>query len=381
MKVLHLNAGNETGGGMYYLLRTLRSLSREYPNQFILGVMEKKELYQRAEAARIPIVYFKLPSIFNLLALFRLLQFIKKERISHVHTHGPRANVVMNILRHFLSVRWIVTVHSDPTVDFSHIGWRKYLYTKLHLVAISNADYIISVCRAFYPVLFQHGVKEDRVTTIVNGIDFSTGPSLATGQVSLMRERKGFTKNDFLFVQVARLEEVKGHRYALEAMKQLIGRGFTNVHLLLVGAGSLKEDLQALSEQLQIEPHVHFLGERSERDVLNMYEIADVTILPSLSESFPYVLLESARAKKPVIATNVGDIKRLINNLSNSWLIKSKSIESLAEAMEKAVLAKEKGELEAIGERFYHYVSERFTLSACVRAIYRVYSEKDPEIE
>lgn len=373
LRVLHLNAGNETGGGMYYLLRTLSVLVEKYPNRFILGVFEKKELFHRAEQHSIPIVYFNIERKFSVSSVVNLIRFIKRENITHVHTHGPRANVLMNLLRHVVTVRWITTVHSDPTVDFLHIGWRQHIYTFLHLRSIKNAHKVISVCRAFYPTLLKNGVDSHKLTAISNGIDFSEETKISDNTKASLREQYGFIEDDFLIVQVARLEHVKGHQYAFQALEKLVTRGLDYVHLILIGSGSLKSQLQMMCKSLQIEKHVHFLGEQSEADVVKFYHLADVTLLTSISESFPYVLLESARARKPVITTDVGDINRLVNRSDLGWLIKPECSYTLAEALEHALIVNRSGKLRTMGERFFNYASQNFSLMKCVHSIYRVY--------
>lgn len=373
VRVLHLNAGNETGGGMYYLLRTLAALVKEHPGSFVLGVLEKEELYYRAKEQGIPVVYFKGERMFSVSRLKMIVRFIQGENITHVHTHGPRANVLMNLLRRFISVHWIITVHSDPTVDFLHIGWRRHLYTRIHLQAIKKADRIISVCRAFYPTLQKHGVANERLTTITNGINFAKKSNLNEFTIEKLREQHDFTEDDFLFVQVARLEDVKGHQFVLQALAKMISEGYSHVKLLLIGDGSLRAELEKMCEQLSIENYVHFFGECSEGDVAKFYQLADVTLLASLSESFPYVLLESAQARKPVITTDVGDINKLVNHSDLGWLIKPACSHSITEAMKQAIVADASGQLVKKGVRFYNYASENFSLTRCIHAIYKVY--------
>lgn len=371
--MLHLNAGNETGGGMYYLIRTLSMLNKQYPNQFVLGVLEKKELFARAQNKGIPIINFNLGRSFNPNALRQIIQFIKEENITHVHTHGPRANVLFCILRKFISTKWIITVHSDPTMDFKNTSWKRYLYTSLHLHSIKKADQIISVCRSFYPVFLNSGVDSSKLNTIHNGIDFNKKITFSLEELNEIKQRKGFNSRDILFIQVARLEYIKGHQYTLEALAKLIDTGYKQVQLLLIGDGTFRGYLEKLTRELNIERYVHFLGEKNNNEVMRLFRLADVTILSSISESFPFVLLESAREKKPVITTNVGDIKHLIKSPNIGWLIESQNSNALKCAMEEAIKAKLTGRLEVMGENFYQYVSRNFTLEKCVQSIYRIY--------
>lgn len=374
MRVLHLNAGNETGGGMYYLLRILSSFVQVYPHQFVLGVLEKKELYRRAKVAKIPVVNFSGRGKLNVNMLRKIIRFIKDEKITHVHTHGPRANVLMNLLHRFVKVQWIVTVHSDPTIDFSEDFWKHRLYTPLHLNALKNAHRIISVCEAFYPTLIKYGVLPTKLINIPNGINFNENIKLHDYDREVLFAKQGIKQDDFLMVQVARLEHVKGHQYAFEALARLLKKGRRNIHLLLVGDGTIEDQLRQLAQTLYIKDHVHFLGNRSEEEVASFYHLADITLLTSISESFPYVLLEAARAKKPVIATNVGDIARLINDIKFGWLVEPKNSVGLSEAIDEAILLEKNKQLYLRGEQLFRYAKNNFSLHSCVQSIYDVYN-------
>src|SRR5690625_5729573 len=88
MKILHLNAGNETVGGMHHILGLLNALNRE---EFVLGVLEKGELYKRATNAGIRTVHFSSNTRMSIPLLHKMIRYIKRENINVVHTHGPRA--------------------------------------------------------------------------------------------------------------------------------------------------------------------------------------------------------------------------------------------------------------------------------------------------
>lgn len=361
MRVLHLNAGNETGGGMYHILRLFQGL----PVTCVLGVFEKKELFRRADLAQLKPIHFAGRFRLNPGLITRLARFIKTEKITHVHTHGPRASVYMNVLRHFVRVEWVVTVHSDPFFDFRNQGVKGFIFEKLHLQALKNAEKVITVCDAFQPDLMRAGIKASKMTTIQNGINFSR--EIPDKCQKTLRASFNFAPDDFLIVKVARLETVKGHEIAIRAFAELAqGR---EIHLLFVGGGSLQTKLEWLVAELALTDKIHFYGERN--DVDTFYQIANVTLLCSLSESFPYVLLEAARAKVPVIATDVGDIKYLIKYPEFGWTIPPNDVGGLMTALEAAIVDEN---LQKRGENLFLYASVEFSLAKCAREVYNVYA-------
>lgn len=371
MKVLFLNAGNETGGGMHHILQMIPALESKYSDQFILGVFERKELYRRAKKQKINTVYFKNNTRWSPLLLMRIVTFIRTEKITHVHTHGPRANVYMYMIRKHVDVKWITTVHSHPNYDFLDDGKKGKLLTHLHAKSLKNAHHIISVCQAFVPSLQRLGIKNEKIHIIRNGIDFDSSLPMKKHEDAKLREEKGFQDNDFLLVMVARLEAVKGHVFAIESIAKFILRGHTNLHLLIVGSGSLKQSLNKLVRSLNVEENVHFYGNC--RDVRPFYEAADIVLLTSKSESFPYVLLEAAREQKPVIATNVGDISELITKPIYGWLINYENKKELQKAIEQAWSLKKANMLPKMGQLFFSSASKKHTIEHSVNKLYDVY--------
>lgn len=369
MKILHLNAGNETGGGMYHIVHLLEKLTKDEIVDVTLGLFEKQELYQLANKKRIKTVYFPNKFKLSMPLLNSLINFIQRENISIVHTHGPRANVYINAIRKKVPFYWITTVHSDPAFDFKEKGlYGKFLY-RLHINAIKNTDKIITVCDAFKPSLTNALIEAEKITTILNGLNFNEQTHLP-----ISRDKLGIAKNDFLLLQVARLERVKGHHIALKALAKLKSK-INNCHLLFIGHGSLKEELAQLAKKLNVFENVTFLGEQ--QHVNTFYSLADITLLSSLSEGFPLVLLESARAKTPIISTDVGGISNLIVDDHVGWKVKPNCADRLAEAMKEAYEYKRQGKLSVVGKNLYNYASQRFSMENLADNVYNVYLDID----
>lgn len=362
MKILHLNAGNETGGGMYHILSLLESFNRE---EFILGVFEKGELWKRANTVGIKTVHFSNKTKMSVLLIHKVADYIKRNHIRYIHTHGPRANLYASILKRFISFHWIVTVHSNPQHDFMGKGVYGGFLTKINVNAIKKADRIIIVSEPFRTNLTEIGIRSTKIITALNGIDFQKDIDH-----SYSKRDFGIADGDFLFLMVARLEAVKGHSIAFEAFSKIL-KEKRNCQLMLLGDGSLHKELKDMASRLGIITHVHFLGHRD--DAACFYRMADITLLTSFSEGFPLVLLESARMKTPIITTDVGGVNELVMNHSLGWKVKSGHVEELIDAMREALLLDKKGMLTLIGESLYAHASTQFSLKAFTENIYNVY--------
>src|SRR5690625_5535832 len=144
MKILHLNAGNETGGGMYYILSFLKAFNSD---EFVLGVLEKGELWKRAKQAGIRTVHFAHKTKMSIPLLRKIRHFLEIEQIHYVHTHGPRANVYASMLKKIPKVHLIFEVHWESFYDFFWKGINCFFFLRLNFKSFKNCDRIITVSR------------------------------------------------------------------------------------------------------------------------------------------------------------------------------------------------------------------------------------------
>jgi L-malate glycosyltransferase len=366
VKVLHLNAGNETGGGMFHILSLLKELN---PKEMVLGVFEKGTMYQEARKMGLNVICFEQESRFQITILKKLSTFIKTENIDIVHTHGARANLYGFLLKKFskCECKWITTIHSDPRDDFLGCGWMGKIYTRLHLLSIKTMDHYFAISNRFKDMLQNFGIKDSFITTIYNGINFETPP-----YVPITREQLGLRKKDFVMIMIARLHPVKGHHLAFEALSDILATN-SDVQLIIIGDGPMEEELKQMVQKMNIQEHVTFTG--YQENIHGYLSISDIMLLTSYSESFPLVILEAARAQIPVISTDVGGVKDLISERKLGWVIPQRDNYALGEAIKEAYHLKNEGVLPFIGFNLFEKASDEFSLQQFSDSVYQAYEK------
>ena len=155
-------------------------------------------------------------------------------------------------------------------------------------------------------------------------------PAASPAAASAKRAELGFEERDKLVAIIGSLYVVKGHDYLLQAMKTCV-RGVPEAHLLIVGDGELRRDLEARTDSLGIREHVHFLGFRS--DVAEIVNAMNVIALSSVWENFPLCLMEALAAGRPVVATTVGGIPEMIPHAECGLLVPPRQPAAMAEAL------------------------------------------------
>ncbi|MFC2108598.1 glycosyltransferase [Candidatus Bipolaricaulota bacterium] len=140
---------------------------------------------------------------------------------------------------------------------------------------------------------------------------------------------------------VGRLVPVKGLAYLIEALALLVDDGLP-VHLELVGAGPQRRALESLTAERGIASVVEFSGEIPfGSDLLAHYRMADIFVLPSLSEGTPRVLWEAMASGVPIVAACVGGIPDLISHGETGLLVNPRAPGQLAESIRRLIEDKE----------------------------------------
>ncbi|PEQ02484.1 glycosyltransferase family 4 protein [Bacillus toyonensis] len=349
MKVLHINAGAEEGGGKTHII----SLLSQFPQKEVeLMVFEEGAIAREARNLGIQVHVFTQSSRYDLSILSKIKSFINENQFDIVHTHGARANFYLSLLKKGIKAKWIMTVHSDPTLDFMKGGLKGWVFTKLNLRSFKKVDLFFAITENFKENIIKLGVSEEKICTIYNGIEYDNIPAKAYDKSEF-----GIDEGVFIAIQVARLHPVKGHSILFEALQKI---KIQNIKILLLGDGPIEAELKAMVKQKNLEDKVIFLGFRT--DSKELYASAHINLLTSYSESFPLVLLEAANQRLTSIATNVGDMRKLIVDDTYGWIVPIGDADSLAKSLENAYEKWLKGELEEMGNRLYDYASTHFSL-------------------
>jgi glycosyltransferase involved in cell wall biosynthesis len=127
----------------------------------------------------------------------------------------------------------------------------------------------------------------------------------------LSRKDFGIEDSDFVFIAISRAEKEKGWEETIQAFNQ-VNSQHSNTHLLLVGGESLHNPgyIDSLKKKYP-NPNIHYTG--FTQNTFPYIKMADVGLLLSYKEVYPLVVIEYLSLNKPVIATEVGEIKEMIS--------------------------------------------------------------------
>ena len=256
-------------------------------------------------------------------ALADLVRHFRRFRPQICDTHLSKAGVLGRLAARLAGVP--IRVHTFHVNIFEGYDWlplERPLYLGLERWAARGSDRLICLSDELGAQLQSLGIGEARqFRAITLGIDLApfAGDSAQIERArAQIRAALGLPTDAPLVGIVARLAPVKSIKTALEAAALLLKKR-PDVHFVFVGQGPSGARLQMLARELGIENHAHFLGLRS--DIARLNWAFDCVLLTSLQEGTPISIIESLAASRPVVATDVGGVSRLIRHQKTGLLI------------------------------------------------------------
>ncbi len=316
------------GGGQMHVLLLAKYLSE---SKFEVSIATESQgwLVDAANALKIPLYQTNISNKLTWQAFKEVHQLLKTEQFDIIHTHGGTAGFWGRLLSSIFSKssKIIHTYHGLHYLKNTNL--KSKIFQIIDQILLSITDQTICVCHADYiSGLNAKVVSSNSSTIIYNGIEIDKFSEILDKEKS--QKIFNIDNEKFIFGNVARLHEQKGHKILLQAFAKIV-KSHNNAHLLIIGDGELKEELISLTENLGISDKVKFLGKRS--DICEFLAAIDIFVLPSLWEGQPIALLEALAMGKPCIASAVNGIPEIINHGVNGYLVNPNDIDNLYQAI------------------------------------------------
>jgi len=361
MNILLLANHLNIGGISSYLFTLGEGLKKRGHNVYIAcGPGELSAWLQDKGIIHIPVpVKTKAEISLNVLISFlKLFPEIKKKNIDLIHANTRVTQVLACLLSRFSGVPFISTCHGF---------FKKRLFRKIlpcwgeKIIAISE-QVKVHLEKDFK-------VSPENIRLIHNGIDIDKFTADSLQVTAVLKQQIGLQDGPVIGI-IARLSEVKGHVYLIQAMKIVLEK-IPAAQLVIVGEGRIKDDLARLSRGQGTEKNIFFVPNMPDtRDILLLI---DLFVLPSLKEGLGLSLMEAMSMGKAVIGSDIGGIKSLIQQRVNGILVEPAEPEALALAMIELLQDKVKREL--FGQRAREFIVGNFSQDKMVSQTERVYQE------
>jgi glycosyltransferase involved in cell wall biosynthesis len=236
---------------------------------------------------------------FDLTAINRLVDLVKKNNIDIIHTHGYKSDIIGVLAAKKAGIKCIVTPHGFENAK--DIKLRTFIW--LGCQAMKYGHYIVPLSQQLLADCKRMGVKSSKTVYIQNGVDLSEVEQTSIPERENPQEKRiGFVGQMISRKNIFDLLDVFDNIHAKHP----------NTRLVLLGDGDARAELEKHAQTLKSNSHIEFLGFRDDR--LSLLKSFDLFAMTSTLEGIPRCLMEAAAANIPVAAYDIPGIDQIIKH-------------------------------------------------------------------
>ncbi len=375
-KLLFVITKSNWGGAQKYVYDLAIHTKNKYETAVVVGgtgILKQKLEDENVRTISIPLFSRNVSIIRDPLVFFQLLELFKKERPDIVHLNSSKVGFIGTLAARFAKV---------PRIVFTAHGWAfnekrnwlsKKLFYFLHWLTVIFSHETILVSRALAKDMRHAPFIKGKLTVVHNGVEDFPIKTRDEARSVLFSSKSPMPPNTFWIGAVAELHNNKGLSYAVRAIKKLKDAS-PNLHFLFVviGEGEGRKHLEKLIFELGLHENVFLAGYRE--DAASFLSAFDVFLSSSITEALAFVVLEAGMARLPVIASAVGGVPEIIEDMKSGILIRSKNPEEIAKAFD--FLLSHKKEAETFGKKLCANVKKNFSFKKMLCETIAVYDKE-----
>ncbi|MCD8180771.1 MAG: glycosyltransferase family 4 protein [Firmicutes bacterium] len=363
IKVTEVSSDTNIGGAGKCLLTLLENF--DY-NAFDVKVILPKNSLLKPHIDKMSIEVTEVDGIadksLDFSAVKTLREIFKREKPDIVHTH---ASMSARIAAKQAGAKVVYTRHSvfEPSKKISK-GLGKIING---MINNHYADSIIAVADAAKKNLTDTGVKESKISVILNGVTALS--QVSADERRITKERFNLPDGYKAVSIVARLEDIKGHDYFIEAADKILQKGY-KVRFYIAGTGSYEEHLKEKVKKLNRGEQIIFTGFIPDADKL--MSITDIQANASFgTEATSLALLEGMSLGIPAVVSDFGGNPGVIKDGENGFVVPARDSAALAEKIE--LLLTDDSLYSGMSKKAMRIFSETFTAEAMTRQTEKIY--------
>lgn len=371
--VVHIITRLDKGGSAENTLATCHRLDpKKYDVTLIYGHSTYTTQTHAFSTIQVPTLVRNISPVNDLKTFFALARHLKFLRPDIVHTHSSKAGFLGRWAARYAGIKNIIhTPHGHVFYGYSG-SFKNFLFVLIEKFSAIACDRLVALTEGERRESLGFGIgRAEKWSVIHSGVEEKPAPA---------KERKtidGIPENHLVAGTVARLEPVKGVRYFIESIPEIIKSAGIPVFFVIVGDGTLRKELESLAASLEINHRVLFAGMKD--NVSDYMSAMDIYIQPSVNEGMGKTIVQAMSLWKPVVASNVQGIPDLVINNITGLLVPPKNPEAIAHAVTK--LIRDPQLQKNLGERGSAFVNEtidgfpRFSTGRMLFLLDKLYSK------
>jgi glycosyltransferase involved in cell wall biosynthesis len=365
IKTLQIIPSLGYGGGQYLVVNIAKYINKEKYDVRVISLFGplNTELERILENENIFVYYLGKKKGLDFKMFYKIYKILKLYKPQIIHTH---LSVLRYVLPSILINRKIIvihTVHNIAEKEVDNVGKfiHKIAFSIRGVIPVSISEFVKTSIVRIYGI--------ENIPTILNGIPVKYYQNAVINRDD-WRKKEGFEKEDFIFVNIARLQKQKNQALLIEAFAEGPAK-FDNCKLIIVGNGYEYNNLEKLVKLYKLSNKVFFLGIRT--DIPDILNASDVFVLSSDWEGVPLSVLEAMAAGKPVVATAVGGIPELIKDKVTGILVNPGDKKALSKSM--MTLFENKSLCQVLGNNAKNFAEKEFDIKVMIKKYEHLYED------
>jgi len=378
IRALHIITRLDKGGSAQNTLLTVSRLNKEkFDVTLISGYTDNPdgEIAAFIDEKKIDHIFIsQLVRQINLLkdvmAFWRIYEFIKKGKFDIVHTHSSKAGMLGRWAAKLAGVKIIIhTPHGH--IFYGYFRWFKTkVFICLEKITSLITDRIVTLTQRGKEEHIKYRIaKPGKFIPIYSGIEMEKFTNCRVNTAK-ERQRWNIPLSAPVIGTVTRLEPIKGSQYFISSLSDVV-KIFPDLTAIIIGDGSRRKELEDDVKKLGLSENVIFMG--LHKDIRPILSTFDIFVLPSLNEGMGRCLLEAQALGVPVVATKVGGVPDIVRNNVTGILVPPRNSQALSEAVIK--LLKDKPLRKNMSKQGKKWVDKKFSVEVMVEKLSDLYQE------
>jgi glycosyltransferase involved in cell wall biosynthesis len=306
--------------------------------------------------------------------LFELFKVFKTEKPDIIHLNSSKIGFIGTIVGRILGIKNIIFTVHGWAFNENRPWWQRFVFWTMQTKTVFFSHHTIAVSENIKRQLKPKWLQK-KIVVIYNGIDdlvFLDKDSAKKELINKIAKNldSKITGNKVIGT-ISELHKNKGLEYVIRAFKKLDQQILNQTNMLIIGEGEERNNLEKIIANLNLQDKVFLLG--AVPDAYKYLKAFDIFTLTSITEAFPYSILEAGKAELLVIASNVGGIPEIIEDNKSGILTKVGDIEKISETVK--VLTENAALKNTYGKALKNKVDLKFSISKMIRETVDIYNK------
>jgi glycosyltransferase involved in cell wall biosynthesis len=378
-KILYCITKGTWGGAQKYVYDLATSLPKDLYEPVVLmgvaGLLDQKLQAQKIKTLILGNLTRDINIWNDISSFFKLIKIFRKEKPDIVHLNSSKMGFLGALAARLVGIKKIIFTGHGWAFNEDRGNLQKKSLYMLHLLTIALAHKTIAVSEQTKSQILKNNLWVSKMVVIKNGLAETNYLDKNTAKEYILKKLPADLDitNRLWLGTISELHKNKGLKYIIESLHLLDLASDNKAELpilIIIGDGEKREKLQERINRYNLEDTVFLVGRIDEAE--KYLKAFDIFTLTSITEALPYVILEAGQAGLPIIASGVGGIPEIIDDMVNGILVRPKEPVEIQKAID--FLLKNPEKMSLFGQSIQKKVLTSFNKEDMVKKTIELYN-------